>query len=60
MQELIDSRTSLSSQNDPTAEPSAIDGCLNGKLARFRAFEDAIGIRRRTAKIIVPVNSVGQ
>jgi hypothetical protein len=34
------------------------EGRLNGKLARFRAFEDAIGIRCRTAKIISPVNSV--
>jgi len=37
-----------------------LDWGLDGKLARLRALEDAIGIGRRAPKIIKPVISVGQ
>ena len=37
-----------------------LDRGLDGKLARLRALEDAIGIGRRAPKIIEPVISVGQ
>jgi vancomycin permeability regulator SanA len=37
-----------------------LDWCLDWKLARLRAVEDAIGIDRRAPKIIGPVNSIGQ
>src|ERR1700726_2010196 len=33
---------------------------LHGKLARFRALEDAVGIRRRPAKIVGEVSPVSQ
>src|SRR5713226_4559923 len=37
-----------------------LDRGLNGKLARLRALEDAIGIGRRAPKIVGLVSSVGQ
>ena len=37
-----------------------LDWGLDGKLARLRALEDAIGIGRRAPKTIGQVNSVGQ
>ena len=37
-----------------------LDRGLDGKLARLRALEDAIGIGRRAPKIIDQVTSVGQ
>jgi hypothetical protein len=37
-----------------------LDWELDGKLARLRALQDAIGIGRRAPKIIEPVKSVGQ
>jgi hypothetical protein len=36
-----------------------LDRSLDGKLARLRTVEDAIGIGRRAPKIIEPVISVG-
>ena len=37
-----------------------LDSHLDGKLARIRAFEDAVDIGRRSKKIIVQVSAVGQ
>ena len=39
---------------------SNLTGAWDWKLARTRALENAIGIRRRAAKIIGQVNAIGQ
>ena len=37
-----------------------LDRGLDGKLARLRAFEDAIGIGRRAPEIMDQISSIGQ
>ena len=36
-----------------------LDRGLDGKLARFRALEDAVGISRRASEIMDEISSVG-
>jgi hypothetical protein len=35
-----------------------LDWCLDGKLARFRALEDAVGVQRRTSVLIDDIRAV--